>query len=263
MPPRRFHSRAVLLQHDLDGMVTSTLYAEGLELSDSPVPDPMVAMMVGKDAAVHPLHLDVGRAFWRDLYALTGESGSTPPRVISNAVELRALKDDYTPIDLAAGGLLPDKAKIILWRLEERRVFPSLLQSGSVIASRLEAAIQRAQVVGNKLDDALLDLCHEWLVQGSSRQPKDADIKALAQQLGGLSRYWADLEARFWALADRLGRGEDPDRCLLDWHVEVRDSARNCWQVVSQLLGIDGRSLAAEAKSSAQFHFALKMALKN
>ena len=98
-------SRAVLLQPGTGGTVSSALYAEGLELSESPVPDPMVAMVTGKDAALHPLYLDVDRAFWRDLYALSGESGSTPPRVIASAIELRAMQDDYSPLELATCGL--------------------------------------------------------------------------------------------------------------------------------------------------------------
>lgn len=256
-------SRAVLLQPGTDGTVSSALYAEGLELSESPVPDPMVAMVTGKDAALHPLYLDVDRAFWRDLYALSGESGSTPPRVIASAIELRAMQDDYSPLELATGGLLPDKAKIVLWRLEERRVSPVLLQAEGVVASRMDAAIQRAQQVGQSLYGALTDLCREWLAQGADRQPAPADVKALMRQLDGLSRYWAGLESRFWALADRLGQGEDPDRCLLDWHLDVRDSARDCWQVVSELLGRDGRSLAAQAKAAPLLRFTLKKALEN
>ncbi len=262
-PAQRYSwlTRAVLLQPDARGQVPGALYAEGLNLSEDPVPDPMSTMVPGKESP-HPVYLDPERAFWRDLSALAGEGGGSPPRVISHAIEIRAARDDYSPLELAAGGLLPDQAKIVLWRLEERRVSPSILQPGSVVASRLDAAIKRAQEVSQTLYGAMMDLCREWISLGSDRKPADGDVKALVRELNGLARYWAALEVRFWAFAERLGRGDPPDECLSAWHQDVRAATLQCWNVAAALLGDDARALAAQAKASARLHVAVAKASK-
>jgi len=262
-PAQRYSwlTRAVLLRPDASGQVPGALYAEGLNLSEDPVPDPMATMVPGKESP-HPAYLDVERAFWRDLSALAGEGGGSPPRVISNAVAMRAARDDYSPLELAAGGLLPDQAKILHWRLEERRVSPALLTPGSVVAGRLDAAIERAREVSLTLYGAMMDLCREWISLGSDRKPTDGDVKALVRELNGLARYWAELELRFWTFADRLGRGDPPDECLSAWYQDIRATTLNCWNVATALLGDDARALAAQAKASSRLKLAIAKASK-
>jgi CRISPR system Cascade subunit CasA len=221
----------------------------------------MSTMVPGKES-LHPVYLDVERAFWRDLSALAGEGGASPPRVISHAIEIRAVRGDYSPLELAAGGLLPDQAKIVLWRLEERRVSPSILQPGSLIAGRLDAAVKRAQEVSQTLYGAMMDLCREWLSLGSDRSPAEGDVKALVRELNGLARYWAELEVRFWTFADRLGRGDPPDECLSAWHQDIRITTLHCWNVAAKLLGDDARALAAQAKASSRLNMAVAKATK-
>lgn len=254
-------SRAVLLRPLDDGSVRQTMYAEGLELRDDPVPDPMSALVQGKEAR-HPVYLDPDRAFWRDLHALTGEGGSAPPRVIEHAVAIKAGRDDYAPIELAAGGLVPDQAKIILWRMEERRVAPALLERGSSAATVLDAAIRCAQEVGQSLYGALMDLSREWVSLGSDRKPAESDVKKLARELGALPRYWSDLETRFWSLVDQLGRGLPTDQCFAAWQQGVRDSVLVSWTTAVKFLGDDARALAAQAKAGKHLRFALARATK-
>lgn len=254
-------SRTVALFTDDQGQVRQTMYAEGLELHDDPVPDPMSALVRGKEAR-HPVYLDPDRAFWRDLHALTGEGGSAPPRIIEHAVALKVGRDDYAPIDLAAGGLIPAKAKIVLWRMEERRVAPALLQAGSSAATMVDAAIKSAQEVGQSLYGALMGLGREWISLGSDRKPADSDVKELVSELNALPRYWSDLEARFWALVGQLGRGLPADQCMAAWQQGVRASVLDSWTTAVKFLGDDARALAAQAKAGKHLRFALARATK-
>jgi hypothetical protein len=132
-PAQRYSalSRALLLEPGQ--AVTHLRYAEGLSLDESPIPDPMAAMVTGKKGPM-PLMLRESRAMWRDANALMGAEGSIPPETIRNAAAIRMGRGEFDPIDLLAGGLLPDKAKVVLWRLEERRISPALLAQGNAVA---------------------------------------------------------------------------------------------------------------------------------
>jgi CRISPR system Cascade subunit CasA len=253
-------SRAVLLLPNAHGRVSNLLYAEGLSLIEDPVPDPMVALVPSKEAA-QPVVLDVDRAFWRDLHALTGESGSTPPRVVEHAISLRAAVDDYEPIGLAAGGLLPDQAKIVLWRLEERRVSPAVLRTVGG-AARVDAATRRAQEVSQAMFGVFMDLCRNWIQQTGDRTPAEADVKNLLRQLNGISSYWVELEPCFWRFVSELGRGEAPDKCLQDWYEDIRSACETAWRGALTLLGTDGRALAAQAQSVGKLRLAQRKAVQ-
>lgn len=253
-------TRAVLLRPTSDAGPISALYAEGLSLADDPIPDPMAAQIRGKEGLLYPLRLDLDRAFWRDLHALTGEGGAVPPASVTHAVSMQTARDIYDPLNLAAGGLLPDQAKIDLWRLETRRITPALLQPTSNAISQLDWALASAQRVSQALQTALNAMCMRWLGQGGRTHTK-SDATALMRQLNGAGHYWGALESPFWAFADRLGQQQPPDVCMHDWQQQVRAAAHAAWNTSSRLLGADSRGLAAQAQAAPIFQSALAQAL--
>ncbi len=253
-----FLSRAVWLGPPGAACSEVRAYAEGLALGDSPVPDPMAAQRPS-EKGLWPVLLREDRAFWRDLHALSAEGGH-PPATVLTALGIRQACADYTPLDLLAGGLLADQAKLLLWRLEERRIAPLLLAGGQQMAAHLHAAIEAAERAARQLDHALWQACRHWLEADPSRPPRKSDVQALALQLGGMPRYWQALEPRFWALADALGQGGAPDAAMQAWAEQLAGTVRDTWRVTVGQLGSSARALAAAAKAQGQFARALAIA---
>ncbi|MEF9996713.1 MAG: type I-E CRISPR-associated protein Cse1/CasA, partial [Burkholderiaceae bacterium] len=245
-------SRAVLLRL-AHGELRHALYAEGIALGESPKADPMSAVVVGTKGP-HPLFINEDRAFWRDFLALTGDADTVPPAVIETALEIRGL--DSAPLELMIGGLVPDQAKIVLWRLEERCVSPAMLRNPGVIAL-VASALKLAEQAGDGMRAALWTLVVRWLEQGRDRDANRAEATALLKQLGGMPRFWQELESAFWRLVDRLGAGEPADVALSTWACDLRETMTLCWLVTERQLGASSRSLVAQAKAASAFRSAL------
>jgi CRISPR system Cascade subunit CasA len=243
-----FLSRAVLLGEPTADRVSISRYAAGLVMAASPTPDPMAAQRSGKDGP-QPLLLREDRAFWRELQAMTSEQGGQPPTTLMTALSIKQEVGDFSPLDLCAGGFLPDQAKPVLWRLETRRIAPDLLMAGSGAVARLMPALQGAESTAAGLDAALWAACKNWLESGSSVPVDKSAVRGLLTQLNGLPRYWQWLEPRFWQFADQLGSGQDPDAALAAWSADLKSAVRNTWHSAVGQLGASARALSAAARA--------------
>ena len=236
-------SRALLLKPG--AAITHLLYAAGLAPAESPAPDPMVAVITGKKGPF-PLSLRKGRAMWRDFHALVGDKGSQPPSTIETAVEIREAQGEDDPISLLAGGLLPDQAKTVLWRLEERRASPQLLAAKGDAVGVVDKALELVESVGKRLNEALSALLKAWLENGGEGPIES--VKGFASSL--MPHYWAALEPEFWMLVAQLGQGQDGHQALEHWRTTLKGSVDKVWDQARNSLGVDGRALAAEGRSS-------------
>lgn len=253
-----FLSRAVLLGPAEGPRQRIARYAEGLVMAQSPTPDPMAAeRSTGKGPM--PLLLREDRAFWRDLQAMTAAEGNQPPATVLTALAIRLERGDPEPLPLLAGGFLPDQAKPVLWRLEERKVPPALLMAEGA-AARLLPALQAAEATGRALDDAMRDLAMAWIQGSGERTPDQASVTALVQQLNGMPRYWQRLEAEFWRLSEQLGSGGDPDAALAAWSGALQVAVRSIWSTATAQLGASARALAAAARADRPYGHALQQA---
>ena len=241
-------SRAVWLQPG--DTITHLFYGTGLRPADSPASDPMVAMVSGKKGPF-PLKLSESRAMWRDFHALTGDKdkGSQQPETVNTAVNIRDDRGGDEPIQLLAGGLLPDQAKIVLWRLEERFVSPKLLTAQGDAVGVVNKALELAESTGRLLQKALFSLCSAWLQKGGERSPAPTDVKDLLKSTQVMPHYWAELETEFWKLVDDLGQGVDGHQVLAAWKATLRQVVKQVWDRSRNALGSDGRSLAAEGRA--------------
>jgi CRISPR system Cascade subunit CasA len=238
-------SRAVLLGKSEDGMVRDILYAEGRALQDGPVPDPM-AVTLSTPRGPFAMKLDVDRALWRDLDALVGDARGRPPLVIENAVSILANIGSYDPIDLMSGGLLADKAKLEMWRLEERRISPKVLGLSGEMTATVCNALGLAEKTGAALDSAIFQLAHEWLQR--SMPPRKDDVRALFTQLGAMPGFWHRLEPVFWNFVQELEAAQT-DEPFERWQSSVKDAVRHTWAAATMRLGASGRALEVAAKS--------------
>ena len=246
-------SRAILLQLDAD-QISFVLYAEGVVAidADSPSADPMAAVISGKKGPM-PLLLSEQKGFWRDFQALAGSGGATAAATVNHATAVRMDRDDSRPIELMAGGLLPDQAKIILWRLEERRISPAILHQTSMIRAT-ERALELAEATGTMLGKALYILYSEWVKNGGDKDPDPKTIRGLRDSIQAITSYWSVLEAAFWIFVQAIGDGAEPEVALGQWRTTLRDAAQATWNQATVALGLDSRALAAAGRSRHPFH---------
>jgi hypothetical protein len=224
------------------------LYGPGEIIGDSPVVDPMTAVVQGKDNSL-PLFLREGRMLWRDATALVGAAGSTPPAVIANAAEIQMALDSYEPVELLAGGLLSDKAKYVLWRLEQRHLSPALVGNPERQAV-IEEMIKMAEASSKSLYGATSTLCRQWLSNGGDgADPAPADIKSLRTSMQPDVLFWGALETEFWGAAHVLGTGAIGEVVLVGWRDTIRQTVLMVWDHCCNQIGTDGRGLQARGRS--------------
>jgi CRISPR type I-E-associated protein CasA/Cse1 len=242
-------TRAVLLLAE-EQSVYHVLYAEGAVASDgsSPRVDPMASVISGKKGPM-PLLISEQKGFWRDFQALAGGIGTTAAATVNHAIELRMEQGDGQTLNLIAGGLLPDQAKIILWRLEERRVAPAVLRSTGMTRAT-EKALELAENNGKELGKALFILYTEWLKKGEGKKPDPAAVRSVRDSIQASATYWSLLEPAFWAFVQSLGDGVNPEDALIQWRFDLRKAVQTAWEQAKASLGLDSRALAAVGRSS-------------
>jgi CRISPR system Cascade subunit CasA len=250
-PAQRYSwiSRVVQLKAAV-GKLSHAYIAEGVDLDDGPVPDPMAALIRGKDEQLFTLKINPERAFWRDLHALAADVGSHPPATLNSALAILAeLSLPSRGLSLIAGGLCADKAKLVLWRLERHRITSSVLQQGAGAAQVLRPAAKRADDIARSLRVSLEMLCRHWLECTSGRSADKGAVTSAADALQALPHFWQGLETEYWAFVDKLGNGVEPGACLVDWETEVIMAAKRSWREAANKIGSSGRNLFASAQA--------------
>jgi CRISPR system Cascade subunit CasA len=243
-----FLSRALLLLSD-SGYITHLLYGEGLVTGEASNPqvDPMAGIITGKKGSI-PLLLSKQKAFWRDFHVLLGSGGATAAATVSHAAAIRQETGDGRQIALLAGGLLPKKAKIILWRLEERHLAPELMHSKSLIAAS-NRSLELADQIGTAFNKAVYVLCSSWLQGNSDKKPDPNDIRALQNSIQAGASFWSRLEPAFWSFIDTLGTSREPEPALQQWRQSLTEATRAAWNDAASSLGLDSRAIAAIGKT--------------
>jgi hypothetical protein len=232
------------------------LYAPGEIIGASPVVDPMSAVVQAKTGPI-PLFLREGRALWRDAAALLGGAGSAPPAVLQHAAEIQMAAGDYEPVELLAGGLLTDQARMILWRLEQRHLAPALVGNAEAQAV-VEALLEQAKTTSKALFGATSSLCRHWLDQGSEAGADPQAVSGLRDSLQADALFWGALETEFWGVMHALGGGADGAAVLEAWRSTLRLTVRTVWDHCCRQIGDDGRGL--RARGLAGFAFGKVMA---
>jgi CRISPR system Cascade subunit CasA len=147
-------------------------------------------------------------------------------------------------LNLLAGGMLCDQAKILLWRLEQRQLSAAVLRQEDLIRAA-DRALELAEATGSELSKSVYGLCAAWLKRDADKDPDPKDVRALQGSIQAAALFWGALEPAFWVFIQRLGDSGDPDACLTEWRGELRQAVRDAWGHATRCLGMDSRALAA------------------
>jgi hypothetical protein len=219
--------------------------------ANTPTADPMAAVVQGKKGPM-PLLLSEQKALWRDFQALVGSKGSTPAGTLSHASGIREEQGNERPIEILAGGLLPDQAKIVLWRLEERRLAPNLLREPR-LKDAVDKALELAENAGVGLGKALYALFAEWLQRSGDGKPDPQKVRSLGESIQGSAFFWSSLEPEFWSFVHDLSQNGDIERTLDQWRDTLKAVISAAQQQATSSLGLDARALKAASHTSHQF----------
>lgn len=239
-----FLSRAILLLADKNG-VSTLLYAEGMKSSEESTPDadPMGATIVGKKGEM-ALLLSEQKAFWRDFEALNSSKGATAAAVVSHALQVREAQDENRCFEILAGGMLCDQAKILFWKLEQRRLSPLVLRRQALITAS-DRALELAEKAGSDFNKTVFGLCKVWLQRGGDKDPDPKDVRNLQNSIQAGALFWGALEPAFWIFIQHLSDTGDSETCLAEWREQLRRALDAAWDHAKRSLGVDSRALAA------------------
>lgn len=216
------------------------------------------------------------RAVWRDSLALfrSLSDGRQRPRTatwLAELVDEGALDRAQTlPLDL--GGLLTDRANVVLWR-HERLPMPLAYLANPALLDALTRALRLAEAVLQVLRQGVRSLARLLLAPTSddpdARQPPVSVVQARIDNFGAERRYWSRLEIPFKSLLVDLAADEaivegEPvygGETLPRWAEEV---GRTAWLAFAEAAfggGTSARALKAAADAERVFASRLKAEL--
>jgi len=244
-------SRSVLLLPDSNGGCRSLRWAEGIARSpNDAVLDPMEAQRRGKDDTWLSLRLSEERAIWRDSQCLVINATNHPPAVVRNAMQVLEESGDSSPVTLGIGGLLADKAKLVLWRIEQITAPLQVLESvqlQGVLALGLEAAEQ----AGRGLYGACSELAR-YLLQENGDADKAA-VRDVVNGFPGTRHFWHQLDVAFPHFLQKLQSPEAINVAINEWRDAVRGALQRAWRETVRSTGRNRKSIVAAAKAESAY----------
>jgi CRISPR system Cascade subunit CasA len=244
-------TRSVLLNPS-DGKKCPLLWwAEGIARTDNAAMlDPMEAQRLGKDDTWRSLRLSEDRSMWRDSQCLMVSPSARAPAVVQHAIGLLEEAGDTASVTLGIGGLLADKAKLVLWRIEQITAPAPVLKS-AVLQAILAKGLTIAENAAKGLRDALAVLAREML-----REDGDADkaaVHGVVDSLPGIRQYWHGLDIRFPHFLAQLDAVEHAEAALEHWRSELLEALRMAWQDSVRSAGLTRRAMLAAAKAERNY----------
>ncbi len=167
----------------------------------------------------------VDRALWRDCSALfavadNAERQDTRPLAVAQAARFfgRGTLAREQALRCFAVGIANDKAKLLMWRMEDLPV-PAMVLSDAEGSRALRSALQVAESTAKQVSDALKKMT-EYFKKG---------VQVIREQ--AMRSYWPDLELSFPRFLEILG--EDPDEAADWWATTVKRAAWQAFDVAA------------------------------
>jgi len=264
-------------------VVREIIWGPALRL-ESDIRDPMMVYRPARRSGWQALRFNEDRALWRDSVALFESTlgGDTtrarPPAALPWLRQIRGKalvsKDAWPPRPrLIAAGLARFQQNVAFYGSERLPFHYDYLENRKVVDC-LEAALQLAERVYQELCanrsrnpqwwDAARTLARFALVPDAdirtdNRDADPKDIGALINHWGIERRYWAQLDAPFLELVDRIP--SEPDAALASWRNVLRGAARRALRAVTRTLAHDPTKLKAVVRAERRLNIGLAKVL--
>ncbi|WP_448568426.1 type I-E CRISPR-associated protein Cse1/CasA [Thermus sp.] len=232
-------SRGVRLLDEGDG-VRFMAYGPGVEPSEAPYRDPMVAQRLDAKGNPVPLRLSAEKSFWRDFSAMLPRQGGKVAATVEHADNLQGeLEEEGLEgrILLRVVGQVSDQAKVLDVRREVYPLPPGLLSPRA--EERLEKALKAAEELGRGLQSLALQVARA--VVGERDQ---GELKDFARSLPLERLYWHALDGGFPRFLARVREEE----ALALWQEALKRAVLEAWEATRLFLGTEARHLKALAE---------------
>ncbi|MCC7277268.1 MAG: type I-E CRISPR-associated protein Cse1/CasA [Chromatiaceae bacterium] len=253
------HIRLIPDQEGDDWGVSRFYMAQGESLALA-VEDPCFAFRSNKSGESFPIKLQEERALWRDsgsLFNFAQSSGDGANRDhcsanIKTINQLAADLDDLPELRCAVIGLANNKAKPLLWRMEQLPLSLELLRDEAVLVY-IKGGLAWVEEVGFVLREEAKRLAGDLLTAGR-RKPDGKDMARFAADLGTEVLFWARLEPPFRRYLAELPLASDREERQRAWEREGIDIAQNTLRETTEnALGYSARELRARVMALGRF----------
>jgi CRISPR system Cascade subunit CasA len=157
---------------------------------------------------------------------------------------------DNAAVTLGVGGLLTDKAKLVLWRIDQVTAPIQVLESAQ-LQGALALALEAAEQAGRGLFGAMSDLAR-FLLRESGDADK-ADTRRVVDGLPGTRHYWHQLDLEFPHFLQRLNSPDSIADALAKWRHSLLTAVEIAWRESVRSAGQTRRALIAAAKAEAAY----------
>jgi len=260
-------------ERDGQVLVTGMRMSQGDKLDAPALRDPLMAYRDGK-TGLYPFKFNPDRVLWRDAAVFlrpTAKNGAGAAAALNWVANTAALERDAdmgeARFTLDVFGLANDKGDVLLWRHERMPFYPAVLRDPERF-SRIEQALGQAEQQRNALRDALFHAAAKVLFPDKdplqkNPQAPDAlsenarkDAGRVRDGMDGERRYWARLEAPFYAWLGRLAVAP-PDlpvleRLLAEWTRTLHREAQAAYDEATEHLDTSPRHLRARVEGRAR-----------
>ncbi|MBE2279582.1 MAG: type I-E CRISPR-associated protein Cse1/CasA [Ignavibacteriaceae bacterium] len=251
-----FTTRAVKLIPDIvkgNFFVNQVQISQGRSLPEM-VREPFTAYLLSKKDGFISLKIRPEQAAWREfnnLVALTGKVNLIPPQNIYQANLL--LDENYidteTNFRLESGGLATEKAKLILWRLDELPLPVYLLKDQDFI-NTVEKALKEADSTGYALKKFTERIVGELTKFQGNTADKDT-VQTLYKNISTAENYWSELEIPFKKFVAECAKGNPFfDSAFENWEAFCKINFLKCKRIVEKSVIGSPRGPKAIAKSN-------------
>jgi len=259
-----WRSRSIRLLPEADGSVSQIYYAQRYQLRDIGIRDPFKRyepLSSGPNKGqLSPKNYVAGRALWRDSFALIEQQEESTPQDPANgrptpiivdwlSTAMKSLANLETTSSLVptliATGLVNDKAKINLWRMD-RLPLPVAVLTDSDRRLLVRDAVDKAKDVRDALYRAGSAFAAEALSLGE-RSPDPNDVARERAALKLDERYWSRLDVPFQQFMIGLGDQSPTDDSAIQWKRGLRDIARAVFIDATNAAGLDSRWFRAQS----------------
>jgi len=217
--------------------------------------DPFGTYRIDENLGLVPIKIRPEKQLWRDYNSLinlsvTGSKMRPPLNIIQAALlKEEDIVSKGSTFSMLCGGISTDKAKILLWRLDQLPLPLNLLGDQDFI-NLCNLAIEHAESNSKKLYSFTRRMIQELIKYEGNEADKD-EVKKLLSSFSAESYFWSALETNFKEFVITCADNpEEEDAALINWQKSCDRALSDCHEIVERAVIGSPRGPKAIAKAN-------------